>query len=172
MARETTEAMRQQLVRIAGQAAFSFTDESRESFLDTHAERLVNHPIYGHGGSGSFYLYGTPYTHWEDGATVTDPSGEVVEGTLDALTGVFSPADPNPSPVLYLSGTSFDIYASAVDMIEGAAGLSGTQFDVSIDGNTYNRSQVQRAFLELAAIYRKRVRAKIGQSAREDEQWG
>lgn len=171
MARETTDAMRGHLARICGQAANWFSPEDREFFLDTHAERLVDHAIYGHGGSGSFYLYGTPYTHWEDGATVTDPNGEAVDGAFDALTGVFSPDEPNASPVLYLSGTSFDIYGAAADLLDGAAASNAASFDVSVDGNSYSRSQISKAFTDLASSYRKRIRAKLGQSSREDEQW-
>jgi len=171
MARETTEQMRQQLARVTGTAAYSFSDDARESFLDSHAERLIDLPIYGHGGNGLYYLYGTAYTHWEDGATVNDQQGNAVSGSLDPLTGVFSPDEPNPHGTLFISGTSFDLYAAAADLLEGAAAMSATAFDVSVDGNSYSRSQITKAFLEMAASYRKRARAHVGTSSRGDEQW-
>jgi hypothetical protein len=86
-------------------------------------------------------------------------------------TDVFaSGTAPGQLPPVFLTGKSFDCYACSADLLEMWAATLTCNYDFSVDGRSFHRSQMLTAKLTLAQQYRKRARPKVAKMVRSDVQ--
>jgi hypothetical protein len=110
---------------------------------------------------------------WEDTAVLETAGYEVIpddDVTADLAAGKWT-LDAGAAltqPVLYLTGSTYDVAAAAADLLEMWASKEKLSFQFSVDGAQYMRSQKFQHCLELAAIYRHRQRPLVGQLVRSD----
>lgn len=103
----------------------------------------------------------TAYLQSGNGWALLTPS------VTDLNSGRWTFAD-HQSAGVFLTGTSHDRYAVAVDVLELLAATQLTRFDFASGNGSFSRSQVLQQWRETAALYARRVRPTIGQLYRGD----
>jgi hypothetical protein len=99
---------------------------------------------------------------WETDAALEDATGlTLVTATADYLVGHWTFAASQTPPV-YLTGKTYDLYATAADVLEMWAAKVALAFDFEADGASYKVSQRRAALLDLAGVYRRRARGGLG----------
>jgi secreted trypsin-like serine protease len=114
-----------------------------------------------------------PFGNWESSAALVDTSyASLTVDTEETLVGRWTLTATSDSALV--SGSSFDVYAAAADLLEQWATAEALNFDFSADDGTFNESQKREALMEQAARYRQMSSSgtKVVSLAREDGNWG
>jgi len=149
----------------------AFTDDQIERSLDVHRWDLRCIPLK------PFPIVVSDHTEYRDWYS-DEPYWEADVTLYDSNYNVLVPSSSDPThgrwsfaihhPVVLVSGKIYDPYGAAVDLLEMWAGKVATEFDVSADGATMNRSQKRAALLALAAQYRKQQKIVTAKQERTD----
>ena len=150
----------------------TFTDDEVQAALDnwrTDVRYLVLTPAETRTASGVEYRdYYAPVGDWESDVALYDGTYAVVTpATSDYQTGHWTFTNSTGPPV-YLVGKTFDVYATAADLLESWAAKVKLAFDFTADGASFSRSQQVAALLQLAADYRRRQRSVTALQVRGD----
>jgi len=147
-----------------------FDDDKLERALDVHRWEMryvLLKPLPRRVGGAIQYLdwYSDPY--WEDDVELFGVDfTPLTPVKSDALHGRWSFAMHQPA--VFASGSIYDPYGAAADLLQMWAGLVATEFDVTADGASMSRSQKRQALLDLAASYRSQQRIVIASQERDD----
>ena len=143
-------------------------DVMDESRLDVKNELLIQKPSF----SGSSIQFLDYYSRlgggWEDSVvlkqyltvTVTPSLSEPIAGHWQFATTTLPP--------VYASGSVHDVYRAAADLLERWAAKWALSYNISVDGQSLQRSQAAQALQNLAHTYRLKQRAHVIQATRSD----
>lgn len=112
--------------------------------------------------------------YWDNGYGLTDGSyNALTEATTgdvsEPLNGRFVLSTTFDGAVL-ITGRTYDPHIAAAVILENWAARVSLDFDFSADGQSFSRSQKQKALLEMAKHYRRQARPKRGKLIRPDEE--
>jgi hypothetical protein len=149
-----------------------FTDQQIQDVLDAtrmDMRYLVLTPAPTYVGNTLQYLdYYADFTDWEDDVAfrqwLTNP---VTPSSSENITGhwVFS---ATTLPPVYLVGKTYDVYRCAADLLERLSAQWVLRYNVNVDGQTLQRSQVAIALQNLAHTYRLKQRPHVISISRSD----
>jgi len=155
----------------AGQTQ-QFSDQEIQDVLDEGRRDMSNmalkpNPTY----VASSITYLDYYAHlgsWEDNVVLKQYLTVPVTPALsEPVNGHWQFAE-NTLPPVYLTGSTFDIYRSAADLLERLAARWVLSYNVSVDGQSLQRSQVATALQNLAHTYRLKQRPRVIDVRRSD----
>lgn len=160
------------LIHDAAGAGQVFDDQAVQDALDAHridVRYLELEAVVTLAPTGTQYLdYYADRGAWEADETLLDGGyNTLVPDTADRLTGHWTFA-ASQNPPVYIVGKSYDVYATAADLLEAWAAREKLSFDVDADGARFKRSQKAARLLELAQTYRRQQRTTIIQQVRDD----
>lgn len=115
----------------------------------------------------------SPYQNWDE-AYLTDGAGNILteeQVVFKPDQGIGEAGTGWPTDDVYVTGTVCDVYAAAASLLEDWANRLALEFDVSLDGNSYNRSQKSDALRAAAKEFRRKARTRVGTTERGDEAW-
>lgn len=197
MAVRTTMADLIALVRVmiadpAG-ASQQFSDQQIQDRLDSSrddiryeslqiAPSIVNTATTGNQPSTIFADYYSGYGFWEADVVLQaqGPTGAawvVVTPTMSDLivghwqfenTPFINGTVPGQLPPVFATGKVYDCNSAAADLLAFWAATLACAYDVSVDGQRLNRSQLMQAKLTLAQYYRGLAKPKIAKMHRRD----
>lgn len=154
-------------------SATVFTDAEIEGVLDQHRKEwrylgLQAEQTIAPGGTASYLSYHAAVKPWEADAELVDAGYNVLTpATAAPMTGDWS-FDTEPSYPVLISGSTYDLYGAAAELLEMWAAKVALDFDFSAGGQTFNRSQKQAQILALAAKYRGKAEVGWAKLIRED----
>lgn len=155
-------------VLIGDQAApQDFTDDEIEDALDRSKRIAVDLPLTPI-GAFPWTRYVTSWGAWEANAILRSGDTTVTPDSSDLETGEWTFTTPRQDN-LTLTGSTYDLYAAAADLLESYAAKTKAEFDFSTESSTYTRSGKSKRAMELAALYRKRIRFGSAPQVRSDE---
>lgn len=165
-----------ELRRIIGDrgAAPHFGELELQSALDRHRFEVNAEPVEAmrdDRASSTFTRYAHAWGAWEGDAVVKLADATTVAldpAKTNLVNGVFVAATAQPYVVLYLTGHSFDLYASAAEVLEQWAAELARSFTFSADGASYNRREQHAMLLESAQAARSRARVFSVDATRSD----
>lgn len=139
-----------------------FTDDQIQDVLDASRQDLRNvalAPAPTYTGSLIQYLdYYSDLGDWEDDLLLKQfLVNAVTPTTSENIVGhwVFS---ATTLPPVYITGKTYDIYKASADLLERWAAAWAQNYNVSVDGQSFQRGMVLQSYLNLAASYRKKQR--------------
>lgn len=172
-----------------------FLDQDIQDYLDenrddiryeglTIAPSIVSNSNTGNTPQTIFADYYSKYGYWENSVTLqgTDTSGNPwkvltpvsSELLLDTAHWQFEAnvygtgTVPGQLPPLFATGSIYDCFRAAAELLDiWAASLAGA-YDVTVDGQSLRRSQLMTAKLALAEMYRRKAKPKMSKMVRED----
>jgi hypothetical protein len=152
----------------------TFTDDEVQAALD-RTQLLVRTaplrpvPTLLPGGIVEYREHLAGLTDWEAGETLTDAAYQPVTPTsADRLTGRWVFASPGQPPPVLITGATYDVAMAAALLLEQWAARLARQFDLTLPGGSFSRSQQARALQELAVTYRRQARPMAVSLARTD----
>lgn len=149
-----------------------FTDEEIQQVLDASRvdiRYLALRPGPSYSGASIVFLdYYAPYGDWEDDATfwyvlttqVTPSVSEPIAGHWQFATSTLPPVS--------IVGKTYDIYHAAADLLERQAARWALKYNMSVEGQRLDRSQVATALQNLAKTYRLQQRPQSSDAIRTD----
>lgn len=152
-----------------------FSDDRLSDALDAHRTdvrylELAPLESYAPGGAVRVLGYAAPLKlgDWEEDAALFGPAYDLLDPELsDCIAGVWTFTAHTPGPVR-LVGKSFDLAASAADLLEAWASSLKREYDLRTGDQVFNRSDQVPAMLDLARNYRRRARARVARLDRRD----
>jgi hypothetical protein len=159
---------------ITGSTATDFSDAEVQDFLTTNSTDYVREWLTAASSDGTTYdKFGAETGNWEAGAVFRDSANAIVTTglTFEVITGIVTAAPPRTESILTITGRAYDIYGAAAELMETWANKLSQEYDVSLDGNTYNRSQKADGLRAAAASFRRKSRTRVGTTERNDERW-
>lgn len=150
-----------------------YTNAEIEDVLDQHRQdwrylELEAEMTIAPGGTASYKTYHAPVKIWARDAELVDAGYNVLTpASSDFLAGVWSFTSEPDYPVL-ASGMTFDLNGAAADLLETWAGKVALDFDFSVGGQSFSRSQKQAQLLKLAEKYRAKSAVGWGKLVRDD----
>lgn len=160
---------------LTGADQSEFTDSQIETALDaTRIDRfyewLKPEPTPTNVDPDVFY---SDVDYWDAGYSLTDSSyvalAEATSGDVsEPLRGRFVLAATTTGSCL-ITGRTYDPYAAAATILEQWASKVALDFDFSADGQSFSRSQKQKALLAMAATMRSRSKPRRARLVRPDE---
>lgn len=169
------EALIARVRRLIADAAASprFTDDQIEAELDA-GRRDVDHvalfPVISRDAAGTELrlVWASDRSPWEDEATLTGPAGIVVAADAeDAFNGRWTFNVHTYGP-LRVTGTYYDLYGAAADLLEEWAASEAGQFDFATRQQSFKRSQATTGRRAMAQVYRRKALPSVGDMVRED----
>lgn len=149
----------------------TWADDELQDFLDSN--RLdVCHAALRPGrartsGTATYTDYYADYGEWESDVLLEDGGGDALTPTAsDLVAGRWTFADRGSA--VYITGKTFDLWATAADVLEAWAARVALEFDFDADGGKYKRSQKREALLSVAARYRRQARPRKATMVRDD----
>lgn len=161
-------------------------DESRDDIRYENlkiAPSIVNLNSTSNSASTIFADYYSNYQYWEadvvlqaqDPTTakpwvvVTPATSELFVGHWQFENNVFTSGTvPGQLPPVFATGKVYDPNCAAADLLEfWAVTLSGA-YNISVDGQNLQRSQLMTAKLAMSEYYRKKAKPKIAKMVRSD----
>jgi len=118
-------------------------------------------------GTVTYTDYYADYGNWESDVLLEEGHGDDLTPTASNLVAghwTFAGQDPN----VYVTGKTFDLWATAADVLEAWAAKVALEFDFEADGGVYRRSQKREALLSVAAQYRRQARPRKATMVRDD----
>ena len=139
-----------------------WSDQQIQDILDTTRADYRNEslkPLPTFSGSMIQYLdYYHKLSDWEDDVVLKQYLINVVTpSTSENIVGHWSFAATTLPPV-YLTGKTYDIYRSAADMLERWSAKWVLSYNISVDGQSLQRSGAHAMLLDLAKAYRMQAR--------------
>lgn len=176
MARSTMTAVIARTRLLIGDPAGSaqtFSDDEIQATLDEHRflaslELLAAQPIYS-GGTLTYRQFVSLESGWEADVRIQDASYlTLTPEDADPGSGRWSFTTGRTQPYLWISGTRFDLFGAAADLLEAWAAKLTREFDFDSDGQRFLRSQQATALNALAERYRRKRRVTSGILVRTD----
>ena len=162
------------LINDPASATQSFSDDDIQAVMDAtrlDLRYLDLEPAPTYSGSQMLFLdYYVPqgYGDIEDDATFWQyRTTQVTPATSDNITGHYTFTLTTLPPV-FLLGKSYDIYRAAADLLERLSARWAMSYNITVDGQSLQRSQVMPALLNLAKSYRAKQRATVSTMTRSD----
>ncbi|CAB4143930.1 hypothetical protein UFOVP464_10 [uncultured Caudovirales phage] len=191
---QTDSNMTTKVRSLTGADGNVFTDSEIVVFLSAHATDYVRAPMTGVSEDGTVYTkFYANVSDWEDRGAGGDENGyiavtfrdsennivplllfdgeETPVDVFDFYRGVLTFATGRSSNWLSITGTAYDINAVCADVLNAWAAKVSSEYDVSLDGNTYNRSSQAETLRAAAAAFTRRANTRVGTSERGDERW-
>lgn len=140
-----------------------FSDDDIQDVLDEGREDIVNmplipKPVYS-GASIQFLDYYTELGGWEDDMVIKQfLINPVTPSMIEPIAGHFQFAQ-STLPPLVVTGKLHDVYRAAADLLERWSARYVMAYNVNVDGQSLQRSQIAAAMLTLAKQYRQKQRA-------------
>lgn len=152
-------------------ASAALTDDEIQAIMDTHRQEARYLALEGQrdyeAGSLVYKSWQAPQGQWENNAVLTDTQYLVLTpSAADYAAGRWTFATSQTG--VLLTGWSYDLYAAAVDLLEAWAAKAASEYDFSVDGASYHRSQKAVGLRALASEYRKKIQVKTICQVRED----
>lgn len=142
------------------------------TYLDAHRETvqyMTLQPVPTITPSGTVYVrFAADVGDWEADATFVDGGwATVVPASSEWQAGLWVFAIEPIMPVR-VSGHTYDLAAAGADALEGWAAAAARCYDMSVDGQQLQRSQIAAGLRESAAQLRMRARVEVGRLERAD----
>lgn len=113
-------------------------------------------------------VWRAPLAPWEEGVQVVDGVGvTLTPASVDHWNGIVKLSSPSTAR-LYIAGTVFDFDAAAAEAFLLVASRWARRYDVSVDGQAFDRSAVAQRATELAREYLTRARPRVARQVRGD----
>lgn len=147
------------------------------------APTIVNTASTGNQAATIFINYFSKYEWWEQDVVLqgyVNGQAWVVAPAVqsDFITGRFwfetasteftAPTVPGQLPPVFATGKVFDPFWSAADLLEFWAASLSAAYNISVDGQSLQRSQLMTAKLTLADQYRRRAKPRMAKMTRTD----
>jgi hypothetical protein len=151
-------------------ASQQFDDQAIQDALDerrlrVHGEPLRPAPVL---ASGQYLEYAAAWGTWESDVRLQAMSGTVLAPAVsDLIAGRWVFAAAAPPPVL-LTGSTYDCYGVAADLLEQWAALAKLRVTASTGTKRVQLSDQLPALLRLADSYRTKARPMTAQQVRAD----
>lgn len=160
------------LVNDPSSGAQQFADQDIQDILDASRLDIKNGAMEAHptftGTTISYLDYYTSAGDWEDGAVLKQYLTVVVTPSLaESIPGHWQFAQTTLPPV-FITGTTYDIYRTAADLLERLAARWVLSYNINVDGQSLQRSQVTTNLQSLAHTYRLKQRASRINATRID----
>lgn len=148
-----------------------FSDNQVERALDVHRWEFTYLPLTPLAsvvsGSTVRLVWVSSEKYWESDAVLVDANyNTLTPAVAEPLIGRWKFSSHTPS--VRVSGTVYDPYGAAADLLEMWAGKTSLEFDFEADGGSYKRSQKSTELRSLAAKYREMQRVAYGRQVRDD----
>lgn len=128
-----------------------FSDAEISASLEMNRRDYTNLPL---GPVDAGYTWGTRERYWDDGLVFRNNAGVSLTPVIsDNLAGRWRFASPQHQ--VYLTGSRYDVYATAAELLSIWASQVALEFDYSADGASLYRSQKAKALREQAEQYRR-----------------
>jgi hypothetical protein len=145
------------------EATAAITDDDLEEALDdnrvdVYHQLLYYVPSYSVGivEYKTFYAFARKNYPWEDTPIIQDSNGNVLTpNTINNILGKWDFTTTQSIP-LYITGTYFDIYGAAVDVLEKAMLTEALSYDVQTDDQKFMLSQKLKGVSTVLKMYQKR----------------
>jgi hypothetical protein len=160
------------LINDPASGAQQFADQDIQDILDESRIDIKNgsldvQPTYTN-ATIQYLDYYSSLGGWEDGMVLKQYLITVVTPTIsEPITGHWQFAASTLPPV-FISGSSHDIYRAAADLLERWAARWVLSYNINVDGQSLQRSQVATALQNLAHTYRLKQRASRIHTTRID----
>ena len=176
-ARSTLLVLVSQVRRLIGDTdtlCKTFTDEDIQDVLDANRTdiryaRLYDLETIAPGGQRQYLSYRADRTDWEATEIIQDGSFNVLTPYVaDRRRGVWT-FEAQPKRPLYLTGSCYDIFASAAELAENWSAKLGNVFDFAPgSGQSYKVSQKRDAKDKLALSLWRKARPRMATQSRSD----
>jgi hypothetical protein len=149
----------------------NFSDQEVQDVMDEGARfdyrylRLIPSMTY---QSSSYLDYYSNLTHWEDDITFWQWRITQVYPSLSENISAHWSFAMNTTPPVMVIGKSYDTYRAAADLLERLAARWLLSYNVTVDGQSLQRSQAAVAIQMQADKYRRKQRATTHQLTRGD----
>ena len=151
-----------------------FTDAEIVDALDRNREDVYGWetspiPQVLGGGTTQWLTYDLGGTDWEDGVVLRDGAGGTPSGyTIDNVRGIATFPANTHGTVYYATGSAYDPPSAAADLLEKLISRYALSYDVSMDGQSFNRSQVGMALQKRVQALRSQGRIRSARLFRSD----
>lgn len=152
-----------------------FTDREVEEALDARSDEARYYPlepkptIAPGGGSTDYLIHDAPVGVWESSPEIVDSAYYVLTpATSDLWIGRWT-FSTEPSYPVMITGTTYDVYGAAGDLMMIMSGREFRSFDVSADGISLSRSQKAEMLAARAREYHAKARTRSSNLVRTDE---
>jgi len=141
--------------------SLNFTDDEIQQVLDQHRtdtfqRRLVEADDLNSDGVTEWRAFYAQIPFWESSPRIQANTWDtIVPTTSDDLQGLWTFATSQSLP-LWLSGSYYDVYAAACDLLRRWMAKVKLDFDFSSVNSAYRRSQKIRAIADLIRQYQQR----------------
>lgn len=138
----------------------TFDDYDVQSFLDDTREAVNEEPLgyvwlSGQSLPTTFY---SAFQRWDNATVLTDSAGATLTPTTsDPVAGRWT-FSAGHAPAVYATGNIYDLHSAAASALEAWAAKLAREYDFSVDGGTYHRSQQREALLAQAREFRRNQR--------------
>jgi hypothetical protein len=143
-----------------------WTDDELERFLDAYRTTVVRELLEPASPTPT-RIWRARYSHWEQSAQLAVAGASVSVTFEDSLVGEWT-LDTETSGPVYVTGSTYDVYAAAADALEAWAARERLAYDITVDGQSLRRSQLPDRLMFLAQSYRRRARPRQAQVMRSD----
>ena len=136
-----------------------FSDDRIQQLLDSNSNYFYQFPLYSvsqrYNGSIIYKEYFTDKQFLEGTATNTikiyNANGTVVTNySSDFINGKFTFTEDTRGTVYYLDGRDYNFYKAVSEGWKEKAAYYSTQFDFTVEGRSYKKSQVVKSCLDMA----------------------
>lgn len=139
-----------------------FSDDRIQQLLDSNSNYIYQAPLQvipqRYNGSLIYKEYTSEYAWLEGTATTTNKlynaNGTVVTNyTSDFINGKFSFASDTRGTAYYMDARSFNFFKAVSEGWKEKAAYYSTQFDFSVEGRSFKKSQIVKSCHEMAKQY-------------------
>ena len=151
-----------------------FTDAEVQDALDRNREDVYGWearpiPQVLGGGTTQWLTYDLGGTDWEDGVILRDGAGGTPSGyTVDLVRGIASFPANTHGTIYYATGSAYDPPSAAADLLEKLISRYAMSYDVSMDGQSFSRSQIVMQLQRRVQTLRSQGRVRSARLFRSD----
>lgn len=166
------------LIRLIGDDASDpeFSGDELQTFLDAYRMKhnqahLQPIPTTEEGGSVLYYEFRAGISDWESAATLYDNQFAEIDSadyTQDAQAGTWTFTVGMSTPLVCVTGSTYDLYGAAADALEAWAAKLSRKADFSDGDLDLKRSQMAKSLRENARQFRARQRVGSARMVRTD----
>lgn len=177
-ARSTMLALLARLTQLIGDDASDpeFSADKLQTFIDTyrmkhHQAHLQPIPTTAEGGAVLYYEFRAGISDWESAATLYDNQFAEIDSadyTQDDQAGTWTFTVGLSTPLVYVTGSTYDLHGAAADALEAWAAKLSRKADMSDGDLRLSRSQMAKSLRENARQFRARQRVGSARMVRTD----
>lgn len=155
-------------------ASQTFEDDTFQDALDFHrTERrwveLIPQPTFYPGGQILYLDYYANSQHWEADVALQNAAYQTIVPSLaENLVGHWQFATQPVGIGVRATGTTYDVYASAADMLDSWAAMVKLDFQFTSSSDVYMRQQKFQLLTNLAREYRNRAMPQMMRVVQSD----